>query len=257
MVQNHSLSAGLRILTHLLVGGRDASFYALAMPRKRLTSTDRRASILDAALAVFAEYGYDGAKTQQIAKAAKVSEALVYRHFPTKLALYKAALRKVVQEQDANYKNLGLAEPSTASLIAVIEGFINSCVEGSASPAATGTRILFASLAGDGDYARLVYKRARKLSLPSFSAAVEAGRASGDIVGTSLSTANMHAFIEHVGSMIMMGRSTDDPIVPYEGDKQRLARDAMRFICRGIGVTEAAFNRHYAANGKKRPRSAA
>ena len=222
------------------------------MPRTRLTSTDRRESILDAASAVFAEYGYDGAKTQQIAKAAKVSEALVYRHFPTKLALYKAVLRKVIQDQDDNIKNLGLATPSTNGLIGTIESFVLSAVEGGKGPGSTGTRILFASLAGDGDYARLVYKRAAKFSLKPFAEAVKAARASGDIVGTELSPTNMHAFLEHVGSMITIARLPDKAVIPYDGDKQRIAREAVHFICRGIGVTDAAINRYYATPAKKR-----
>ncbi|MDX2276652.1 MAG: TetR/AcrR family transcriptional regulator [Hyphomonadaceae bacterium] len=222
------------------------------MARTRLNGADRRSSILEAASAVFAEYGYDGAKTQQIAKAAKVSEALVYRHFPTKLALYKAVLRKVIQDQDDNIKNLGVPMPSTNSLIATIESFILSAVEGGQGPGSAGTRILFASLAGDGDYARLVYKRAAKYSLKPFAEAVQAARDAGDIVGTQLSATNMHAFLEHVGSMITIARLPDKAVVAYDGDKQRIAREAVYFICRGIGVTEAAIARYYAASAKKR-----
>ena len=53
------------------------------MTRKRISGTERRTLILAAARRIFSQYGYEGAKTLQIAREAKVSEALVYRHFPS------------------------------------------------------------------------------------------------------------------------------------------------------------------------------
>jgi AcrR family transcriptional regulator len=47
----------------------------------------RQAEILDAALAVFAEQGYDAARVRQIAERAGVSDAALYRHYPSKEAV--------------------------------------------------------------------------------------------------------------------------------------------------------------------------
>lgn len=54
----------------------------------RLTASDRRQKILDAAAGLFARKGYQGATTREIAEEAGINEALLFRHFPSKENLY-------------------------------------------------------------------------------------------------------------------------------------------------------------------------
>jgi AcrR family transcriptional regulator len=61
--------------------------------RRRLSSERRRESILGAAIAAFAEQGYEGVRTQDLASAAGVSEALIYQHFENKRDLYSEAMQ--------------------------------------------------------------------------------------------------------------------------------------------------------------------
>ena len=62
------------------------------MTVSRLPAAERRAAVLDAALRVFGEGSYDGATTAEIARAAGVSEPILYRHFGSKRELYCACL---------------------------------------------------------------------------------------------------------------------------------------------------------------------
>ncbi len=50
-------------------------------PRRRLTGEERRAAILDSALAVFGERGYHASSIDDIARAGGTSKALIYEHF--------------------------------------------------------------------------------------------------------------------------------------------------------------------------------
>jgi AcrR family transcriptional regulator len=52
----------------------------------------RKGEILDSALTVFAEQGYDGGSMREIAKGVGVSEPALYRHFPGKEALFLALI---------------------------------------------------------------------------------------------------------------------------------------------------------------------
>jgi len=73
------------------------------MPRKpAIPGVDRRQQILEAALAVFAEKGLDGATTQEIAARAGVAQGLIYFYFAT-----KADLRRIAFDQ---YARVALAQ---------------------------------------------------------------------------------------------------------------------------------------------------
>jgi TetR/AcrR family transcriptional regulator len=54
--------------------------------------TDRRRQLIETALDVFSRKGFDGATTKEIAVEAGVTEAIIFRHFPTKQALYTAVV---------------------------------------------------------------------------------------------------------------------------------------------------------------------
>jgi len=62
----------------------------------RPTSQERQASLISTAASLFAANGFNGTTTKAIAKAAGVSEALLFKHFPTKRALYGAILAETV-----------------------------------------------------------------------------------------------------------------------------------------------------------------
>jgi AcrR family transcriptional regulator len=58
----------------------------------RLPAAQRRATIVAAALEVFGSGSYAGSTTAEIARAAGVSEPIIYRHFPSKRELWFACL---------------------------------------------------------------------------------------------------------------------------------------------------------------------
>ena len=58
----------------------------------RLTAAARRLELIQTALRVFTEGSYRGTTTAEIARAAGISEPILYRHFASKRDLYLAAL---------------------------------------------------------------------------------------------------------------------------------------------------------------------
>jgi TetR/AcrR family transcriptional regulator len=57
-----------------------------------MSAPDRRQQLLETALDFFSRKGFEGSTTKEIAAAAGVTEAIIFRHFPNKQALYKAVL---------------------------------------------------------------------------------------------------------------------------------------------------------------------
>ena len=58
----------------------------------RLPAVERRQALIDTALRVFTEGSYRGTTTAEIARAAGVSEPILYRHFDSKRDLYLACI---------------------------------------------------------------------------------------------------------------------------------------------------------------------
>lgn len=61
--------------------------------RSRKTAEERRQDILEAALKIFTNKGYNGSTTAEIARAAGVAEGTIFRHFATKKELLIAVLK--------------------------------------------------------------------------------------------------------------------------------------------------------------------
>src|SRR5690349_22433014 len=82
----------------------------------RLDAEERRRSIVQVALPLFARKGFTRTTTKEIPEAAGVSEALVFKHFPSKAALYEEIVRRGC-EGDPALERLCALEPSTSTLI--------------------------------------------------------------------------------------------------------------------------------------------
>jgi AcrR family transcriptional regulator len=88
----------------------------------RMCADERRQQIAEVAMRLFSERGFRGTTTKEIAQAAGVSEAIIFRHFATKEELYTAII---------DYKGCGGAATSSVAgrpeQLAVIEE-IRGCV---------------------------------------------------------------------------------------------------------------------------------
>lgn len=60
----------------------------------RVPGRERRQQILAVAMTLFARQGFQGTTTKQIAEQAKVNEAILFRHFPSKKDLYWAVIEE-------------------------------------------------------------------------------------------------------------------------------------------------------------------
>ena len=66
--------------------------------------TEKQEKILNTALKLFAENGYDSTSTSKVAKAAGVSEGLIFRHYTNKEGLLSAIMEQGKQSALSMYK---------------------------------------------------------------------------------------------------------------------------------------------------------
>jgi AcrR family transcriptional regulator len=88
----------------------------------RLTAEQRRHAILVAARHEFACRGYRGARTAAIASGAGCSEPMLYKHFPSKQALFAAVLTDATDAMKTTVDGVAAASPSPmAAMLAIAE----------------------------------------------------------------------------------------------------------------------------------------
>lgn len=71
------------------------------------TAEERRETVIDAAIPIFAARGYDAGSTIEIAKAAGISQAYVFRLFPTKAELFAAVVGTASERMQAAIREAG------------------------------------------------------------------------------------------------------------------------------------------------------
>lgn len=77
----------------------------------RLPAAERRQALIDTAIRVFAAGSYRGVTTAEIARAAGVSEPILYRHFASKRELYLAAVEHVWNDVRSKWEGVIAEEP--------------------------------------------------------------------------------------------------------------------------------------------------
>jgi AcrR family transcriptional regulator len=85
---------------------------ALTKRRPRRSSAEVRSRIQSAAVALFAERGYGNATTREIARRAEVAEPVIFRIYPTKQALFDAAVLEPFDKFISEYTARWLAAPT-------------------------------------------------------------------------------------------------------------------------------------------------
>src|SRR5271166_2697497 len=103
------------------------------MSTLRMTGDLRRQLILAAAKRCFARHGFAGTTTRSVAAAAAISEGLLFKHFPSKAALYAEILTEECQA-DPELAHLLGQQPSTGTLVELIKGMVGHFMQISDGP---------------------------------------------------------------------------------------------------------------------------
>lgn len=215
----------------------------------KMPSEERRAAIIKAVRRVFAEKGFDGTKTRELAEAAGVSEALLFKHFPNKEALYSAMQVSCCSEQgSAAMERLKALEPSASTLV-LLTHFVVSKMLG--KPAVSDddqvlqTRLMLRSLTEDGEFARLYLKGGPSQGNRWIEECIKAAVAAGEAVDGPVRPSVGGWFASHLAAMIRIHLLPSEPVVEYGVSREKLVEQAVWFILRGMGLKEETIKRYY------------
>ncbi len=215
------------------------------MTALRMTSDLRRELILSAAKRCFARNGFAGTTTKSVAAAASISEGLLFKHFPSKSALYAEILAEEC-EADPAMDALLDRQPSTATLVELVRGMVGHFLDVSDAPEqqeAQRLRLMAISHLNDGEFARLMYEKFGGMIGQVFVRSLERAVAAGDARPVGLAPLNLFWFAHHTVMMAALSRLPAVPCLAY-GNAPDLDRQLCEFVLRGIGLRDATIDQH-------------
>jgi AcrR family transcriptional regulator len=207
-------------------------------PNPKLTSEERRAAILRDVRRVFAEKGFDGTTTRELADAAGVSEALLFKHFPNKEALFSAMKLSLNQQDLGRLERITGLEPSVSTLVLMVHFLASRVIEGWKScedEPAIQYRLMLRSLAQDGEFAKLSLRRLCSEWVPKVSECIRTAIEEGDAYEGPVCPNLSAWFTHHLALMITIQSLPANPAVDY----------GVWFGLRGMGIKEEAIRSHY------------
>ena len=214
--------------------------------RVRLPSGERRQAIVTAVKGVFAAKGFDGTTTRELARAAGVSEALLYKHFPSKESLYAAMLDACADGRMAAEFGRVLARPASTSTLIVLVHFLTShFVLSKDLQKVTMHRLVLRSLLEDADFVRLGARQFDASWIRKVEACIGAAVKAGDLKATPVRRDLGAWFVHHLAFALMLHLQPKVPPVDYGIPRSALVVQAVWFLLRGMGLEEAAIRRHY------------
>ena len=214
----------------------------------RLSADQRKQAIVDAVRDVFAQKGFDGTTTRELAKAAGVSEARLYKHFPSKESLYAAMLDACAQGPAfAQFNRILALEPSTSTLVLMVYFTISHYVlqrPGDPYKAALNC-LLVRSLLDDGALVRLTHKKFASAWIAKFEACLKEAVKTGEIRDTPMRRDLRVWFVHHIAFSLMLHLHPKVPAIDYRVSKDALVEQATWFALLGVGLREESIKRYY------------
>jgi AcrR family transcriptional regulator len=213
-----------------------------------MNGQDRRAAIVRAVLPVFAKQGFAETTTKQLAEVAGVSEALLYKHFPSKESLYAEIKNLGCQGGDPALEKIASLEPSTSTLVHIVYFLMRSLAVGRSGDLTgwdTRHRLVLNSCLEDGEFTRYLFKSHFGCCAGKLEACLDVAQTAGDLVASPVGKRNRLLFAHHLACMIAIMHLPEKPVIDYEALREELLDEAVWFALRGMGLAERAITVYY------------
>lgn len=207
---------------------------ARAAPADTRIAARNKKAILDAAIGVFTEKGYDGASIAEIAEKARLPKANVYYYFGSKEAIYRTVIADLIQEWDKALAHLTAdREPADA-----IAAYIRAKLEFSRKHAAQSRMFANEAVHGGRFLSRTDRAHMRAITLDKVKV-FEAWAAAGKMDAVD----PIHLFIllwastQYYADFDVLARNHLASRRIDAGDYQRAAETICAVVLKGCGVT--------------------
>jgi TetR/AcrR family transcriptional regulator, transcriptional repressor of aconitase len=213
-----------------------------------MSCDERKESIVRAALPLFARQGFARTTTRQLADAAGISEALLYKHFPSKESLYAEIQAYGCKGCDPGLNRIIELEPSTSTLVYIIYYVMRANILGRKCENMdheTRHRLVLNSCLEDGTFTRLLFHNHFAENMNRIISCLDAAERAGDLIPSPASAQNRLLFSHHLATMIATVQLPKQPVIDYGTSNLELVNQVVWFALRGLGLNDSAINRYF------------
>ena len=214
--------------------------------RTRLSAKDRRNAITRAVIPTFAEKGFAATTTKDLAKAADVSEALLYRHFPSKESLYEH-IQNAICSTDSSIHDYVKALPTGSEGIVKLVYLAFKILFEIKTDHPLGSSVIrmqIQSFLEDGSFARSFNKPRFNEMLPHMQASAEVAIAAGEMAPEPLTHFERHWFSHHLALALRLAELPADAVFDYQSSPKDRLLHGVWFSLRGIGLKDNVIRRY-------------
>ncbi len=217
----------------------------------RLKAHERRQQILEVAGELFADRGFAGVTTRELAQRLGITEPILYRHFASKEDLWLAVKRQARFPFHDWEKHINGTSPSTAHFLFItgllVWGITLGRRPGSLGPVAGHPQIL--RLLGHGLFEtegplRFHQEHFAHTILPWWMMSYQAAHTAGDLVVDVVSDEALWLAFQQMLTLALSEASRPHVLLSWDTERERLVH-ITRFLLRGLGVSEEVIRRGF------------
>ncbi len=204
----------------------------------RVSSDERFKMIVKAATPLFIEKGFATTTTKEIARAAGISEGLLYKHFSSKEALYKEIQNLHCCRKQAMTEALVSLPSNSDTLVLALYLFFNLVLNEKHASAEEETvkYLMMQSLLDDGLFVKTFLSTNFTPIINKMSACIEAAVKAGDLEDDFIPPHLCVWFGHHLVSTLGFMGLPDTQVIDYGCPKEEVLVQAVRFTLRGTGM---------------------
>jgi AcrR family transcriptional regulator len=206
-------------------------------PKFRRRKAERPGEILAAAMAVFAERGFAGARLEDVAARAGVSKGAIYLYFATKEDIFRAAVEQVIAPQFAQVRQLLESHPGPfPDLLHLVVGKVVQVV--TRTPAGGVAKMVIGEARNFPELARVWHDRLASQAIEGLAGAIAAAQDRGEV-----RPGDPRLFAMQVMAPLLVGviwRETFTPIGAPDVDIERMAAQHIEVLLDGLVLRKEA-----------------
>lgn len=216
----------------------------------RMSHDLRREKIIQAAMRVFSEKGFDKASIKDIAKSANMSPALLYAYFDSKDTLYKTVLSSTEEDATPIISEMRRLGAGSKALMLFVYDTLSSTLfsysHQEKENQQTFDRLFCQSLIGNPEYAKSHHNELERNFITDFTLeCFRVGEEAGELIKTNETPKFRLQMVMQLMLSFKLVFLSGSPIYNYEVSRQELLEKAALFCLRGIGFTQEAIQKHF------------